>query len=159
MGSAPVYAPGVQTILAALPALLIGAVSAALGQRRRQARTDRMLDAGWLTCAIKVASGGHHGLSGRWRHVLAKVSPGQLECRGQWYRPTAIGTFTVTAVRGPARPPTPKELWTLSAQCQVVQIQTPTATLSWAVLDQQVDGALAQLGTARDAAEPGDLLP
>jgi hypothetical protein len=41
----------------------------------------------------------------------------------------------------------------------VVQIQAPAATLSWAVLDQQIDWALAQLGTARDAAEPGDLLP
>jgi hypothetical protein len=91
--------------------------------------------------------------------ILAEVSPGQVSCPGHWYRPTAIGAFTVTQVRGPARPPTRRELWALSAQCKVVQVQTPTATLSWAILDRHIDWALAPLGIARDAPDTSEILP
>jgi hypothetical protein len=145
-----------QPVVAVFAALLIGGLSAAFSQRLRRARTERQLDAGRLTCALRVTSGSQHGLSARWRHVLAKVSPGQLDCRGQWYHPTAIGDFLVIEVGGPAVPPARKELWALSAQCRIVQIHTPTATLSWAVLDRHIDRALAQLTTSDSAGVSAD---
>jgi hypothetical protein len=44
-----------------------------------------MLDAGWLTCAIKVASGGHHGLSGRWLSSTSRST-------GLWRSSARLGT-------------------------------------------------------------------
>ena len=115
------------------------------GQRLRAWRTDRTLGQGWLTCALKVTSGSAPGLSGRWRHVLARVTPGRFDCRGQWYRPGDIGSLTVTGISGSWRRPQGAEKWALSSDCRIVDVQTPTATLSWAILSRHIDGALADV--------------
>jgi hypothetical protein len=138
------YAHFMHSVLIALPGLLAGLVGA-LGGRLRRERTERALDAGWLTCALKVTSGRQQGLSGRWRHVLAGISPGSLDCRGLWYRPGQIGNLQLTGVRGPARPPARMERFALSADCRIVQVQTPTATLSWAILDRHVEWTLTRI--------------
>ncbi len=115
-------------------------------ERLRRRTADRRMSRGRLDCAFKVVSGSQGGLSRRWRHVRATVSPGQLDARGHWWRLfRALPTVSIVAVRGPARLPTSAENWSLAASCRIVELQTPTAILNWAVIGDYLAAALAQL--------------
>jgi hypothetical protein len=104
------------------------------------------MSSGRLDCAFKVVSGNQRGLSRRWRHVRATVSPGRLDARGHWWRLfRATPTVSIVAVRGPARRPTDAEKRSLAASCRIVELQTPTAIVSWAVVGDYLPAALAQL--------------
>jgi hypothetical protein len=115
-------------------------------ERLRRRTAERRMSRGRLDCAFKVVSGSQGGLSRRWRHVRATVSPGQLDARGHWWRLfRALPTVSIVAVRGPARLPASAENWSLAASCRIVELQTPTAILSWAVIGDYLPAALAQL--------------
>jgi hypothetical protein len=84
-------------------------------ERIRSWRADRRMSRGRVDCALKVISGGQRGLSARWRHGRAAVSPGRLDVRGHWWRLfRPMAPITVVAVRGPVRSPSGRELWSLS---------------------------------------------
>jgi hypothetical protein len=73
--------------------------------------------------------------------------------RGHWWRLfRPVPAVSIVAVRGPVRPPTPKEAWSLAASCRIIELQTPTAIISWAVVGDYLPAALIQLGWIRDAA-------
>jgi hypothetical protein len=119
-------------------------------------RADRRMSRGRFDCALKVISGGQRGLSQRWRHVAATAAPGRLDIRGHWWRLfRAIPPVTVVDVRGPVRPPSGQENWSLAASCRIIEIQTPTATLGWAVPGHYLPGALERL-QARSADSPSN---
>jgi hypothetical protein len=120
-------------------------------ERLRRWRADRLLCRGRVDCALRVISGGQRGLSPRWRHVTATVSSGRLELRGRWWRLfRRLAPVVVVGVRGPVRRPSGKEwFWSLASACRIVEIETPTATLGWAVPGDYLEGALEQL-QARD---------
>lgn len=120
-------------------------------ERLRRRAADRRMSRGRLDCALKVVSGGQAGLSRRWRHVRAAVSPGRLDARGHWWRLFhAIPTVSIVAVRGPVRLPAAEEKWSLAATCHIVELQTPTAIVSWAVIGDYLPGALARLQAGSD---------
>jgi hypothetical protein len=48
-------------------------------------------------------------------------------------------------VLGPGRPPSREELAWLASECRITELQTPTATLSWAVPAGDLPGALEHL--------------
>jgi hypothetical protein len=57
------------------------------------------------------------------------------------------------AVLGPARPPSAEELTGLPANYRITELQTPAATLGWAVPGRHVSWALDRLqGRPADAA-------
>jgi hypothetical protein len=115
-------------------------------RRLKRAQADRRLIGGHLECALKVIDGSHRGLSPRWGHVIATVSPGRLELRRPWWRLSRrLEPVTVVEVRGPVRPPSGKELLSLAAGCRIVEVQTPTATLGLAVLGHYLGRAIDQL--------------
>jgi hypothetical protein len=115
-------------------------------ERLRGRRADLRLSKGRVDCALKVISRSQRGLSSRWRHVSATVSPARLELRGHWWRLfRRLAPVIVVAVRGPVRRPSGKEFWSLASGCTIVEIQTPTATLECAVLGHYLRGALEQL--------------
>jgi hypothetical protein len=53
--------------------------------------------------------------------------------------------MSILAVRGPARRPTVAETRSLAGSCRIVELQTPTAIVSWAVVGDYLPAALAQL--------------
>jgi hypothetical protein len=123
----------------------------------KRRRADRRMSRGRFDCALKVISGGHRGLSQRWRHVAATAAPGRLDIRGHWWRLfRAIPPITVIDVRGPVRPPSARENWSLAGSCRIIEIQTPTATLGWAVPGHYLPGALERL-QARSADSAANL--
>jgi hypothetical protein len=119
--------------------------------RLRRRAADRRMSRGQLDCALKVLNGSQAGLSPRWRHVRAAASPGLLDARGHWWRLFhAIPTIRIVAVRGPVRPPAAEEEWWLAASCHIVELQTPTAIVSWAVIGDYLPWALARLQAGPD---------
>ena len=136
--------------------LVVERVSTVLVERIKRRRADGRMARGRVDCALKVMSGSQQGLSLRWRQVSVTVSPGRLDVRGHWWRLfRAIPLVAVVAVRSPARPATAWDNWTLAPGCRIVEIQTPTATLAWAVLGDRLPGALERLQHTMMEAQPG----
>src|SRR5262245_17090940 len=54
-------------------------------------------------------------------------------------------TISHHAVLGPARPPTAEELTELPGDCSITELQTPAATLGWAVPSRYLPRALEGL--------------
>jgi hypothetical protein len=120
-------------------------------ERLRRRAADRRMSRGRLDCALRVLSGRQAGLSSRWRHVRAVVSPGRLDARGHWWRLFhAVPTVSIVAVCSAVRRPTAEENWPLAASCHIVELQAPTAIVSWAVIADYLPGALAQLQAGWD---------
>ena len=118
------------------------------GERLRRRRSDRRLAKGHVECALQVISGSQSGLSRRWQHGVATVTPGRLEFRRHWWRAfSTCPAIDVVSIRGPARRSSNKEFWSLSPQCRITQIETPTAILGWAVLDRHLTWAIETLNS------------
>jgi len=111
-------------------------------------RADRRFrKSGRVQCGLRVIDGNQPGLSGRWRLGVASVSPRRLDFRRRWWR--VLGEcppIEVFAVHGPPRAPFGDEILKLPGS--VVQIQTPTATLEWALHDRYQSAAFARLEVA-----------
>jgi hypothetical protein len=101
--------------------------------RLTNVRADRRFrKSGRVLCGLRVIDGNQPGLSGRWRLGVASPSPGRLDFRPRWWRVRGeCSPIEVFAVHGPPRVPAGDEILKLPGT--VVQIQTPTATLEWAL--------------------------
>jgi hypothetical protein len=153
--------PGPQPILAGMDGDFIDPVdwglanAAAVGiGRMATMRADRRFRAsGRVPCGLRVIGGSQPGLSGRWRLGVASLSPRCLEFRPRWWRVLgACPPIEVLAVDGPPRAPCGDEILKLPGS--VVQVQTPTATLEWALQARYQSAACARLALAHwDPAE------
>ena len=113
------------------------------GRRLRRLRADRRLRKGRLECSLRVVSGSQDGLSPRWRHVIATVSPGRLEFRRCWPWLSGSRTINIASLHGSPRRPSNREWWlSLAPACRVIEVHTPTAVLEWAVLDHYLPWTL-----------------
>jgi hypothetical protein len=78
---------------------------------------------------------------------VASFSPGRLDFRRRWWR--VLGEcppIEVIAAHGPSRAPFGDEILNLPGS--IVQIQTPTAILEWALHDRYQSAAFARLEVA-----------
>ena len=103
---------------------------------------------GRIACSLKVISGRQQGLSSRWRNGAAAISPGRLDFTPESWPPRVTRTLTHIVVLGPGRPPSQEELRRLPGNCRITELQTPTATLAWAVPAGDLPWALEHLQTA-----------
>jgi len=123
----------------------LGDLLGPFGEDRVQRQAGHALAKGRVECSLKVISGRQQGLSSRWRRGVAAISPGRLDFTSEWWSLKATGPVTHIAVLGPARPPSVEELAWLPGDCRVTELQTPTATLGWAVPVRDLAWALEHL--------------
>jgi hypothetical protein len=136
--------------------LVVERVSGALVERLKRRRADGRMSRGNVDCALKVMNGSQRGLSRRWRQMSATVSAGRLDVRGHWWRGfRVIPPVSVVAVRSPALLAAAWDDWALAPGCLVVELQTPSATLAWAVIADRLPGALEQLQHTVMESQPG----
>jgi len=115
-------------------------VASPIGGRAR--RADRAVQQSRLECGLRVIEGHEPGLGQRWVHGVAELSPGFLRFnpRGPLRSPTTIVVRGVS--RAHQRQPHGREAWAVNAQCRIVEVQTPNATLEWAILDRHLAWAI-----------------
>jgi hypothetical protein len=122
-------------------------------ERAVQARADlRFRKSGRIPCGVRVLDGNQPGLSGRWRVGVASVSHRRLDFRRRWWR--ALGEcppIEVFAVHGPPRGRSSDEVLKLPGS--IVQVQTSTATLEWALNERYQSAVFARLEVAYWEAE------
>jgi hypothetical protein len=129
---------------------LLGPLSEHLVHRQ----TGHALARGRVECSLKVMSGRQQGLSSRWRNGTAAISPGRLDFTPQSWQFKATRPLTHIVVLGPGRPPSGEELPCLPGDFRITELQTPTATLGWAVPAGDLPWALAHLQNAPVDASP-----
>jgi hypothetical protein len=120
-------------------------LAAAVGGVARRRADRRFTEAGIVSCSLKVIGGSQDGLSSRWQQGTAAVSSARIDFRRSW-RSRAFGKcppIEVMAVCGPVRLPSADEV--LKVRGEIIQIQTPTATLEWSVHSRYRSAAIAQL--------------
>jgi hypothetical protein len=117
-------------------------------RRAADMRADRRFrKSGRVQCGLRVIDGHQPGLAGRWRVGVASFSPQRLDFRRRWWR--VLGEcppIEVFAVHGPPRAPSGDEILKLPGS--VIQIQTPTATLEWALHERYQSAVIARLEIA-----------
>jgi hypothetical protein len=112
----------------------------------------RFRKSGRIRCGLRVIDGNQPGLSGRWRVGMASFSARRLDFRRRWRR--VLGEcppIEVIAVHGPPRVLSGDEILKLPGS--VVQIQTPTATLEWALHERYQSAAVTRLKVTQCEAE------
>jgi hypothetical protein len=127
---------------------LANAAGAGVGRVANMHADRRFRKSGRVRCGLRVIDGIQPGLSGRWLVGVASFSARGLDFRRRWWR--VLGEcppIEVVAVHGPPRAPSGDEILKLPGS--VVQIQTPTATLEWALHDRYESAALARLKVAQ----------
>jgi hypothetical protein len=126
---------------------LTNAANAGIGSVTNMHADRRFRKSGRVRCGLRVIDGNQPGLSGRWQVGVASFSARRLEFRRRWWR--VLGEcppIEVGAVHGPPRAPSSDEILKLPGS--VVQIQTPTATLEWALHVRYRSAAVARLKVA-----------
>lgn len=126
---------------------LANAAGAGIGRAANMRADRRFRKSGRVKCGLRVVEGNQLGLSGRWRVGVASVSRRRLGFHRRWWR--VLGEcppIKVLAVHGPPRAPSGDEILKLPGS--VVRIQTPTATLEWALHDRCQSAAVARLEVA-----------
>jgi hypothetical protein len=118
---------------------------APLGEHLVHRRAGHALAQGRLGCSLKVMSGRQQGLSPRWRRGAVVISPGRLDFTPEQGWPRATRALTHLVVLGSARPPSIEELTWLPTDWRITEIQTPAATLGWAVPAHDLPWALGHL--------------
>ena len=122
---------------------VIGFFGAALRSRIRLAR------AGGFECALRAVPG--TGRAGRWRHVQAMATHGQLEVRvmgpgGVWLPARPASSITVLGARPePGRRTGWRTGWSVNSRLHIVTLQTPDGELELAVEGRAVQRLLALL--------------
>jgi hypothetical protein len=127
---------------------LANAAGAGIGRVAMMHADRRFRKSGRVRCGLRVIDGNQPGLSGRWRVGVASFSVRRLEFLRRWWR--VLGEcppIEVIAVHGPSRAPSGDEILKLPGS--IVQIQTPTATLEWALHVRYQSAAVAQLKVAQ----------
>jgi hypothetical protein len=123
---------------------LANAAGAGIGRVAMMHADRRVKKSGRVRCGLRVIDGNQPGLSGRWRVGVASFSVRRLEFLRRWWR--VLGEcppIEVIAVHGPSRAPSGDEILKLPGS--IVRIQTPTATLEWALHVRYQSTAVAQL--------------
>jgi hypothetical protein len=100
-------------------------------------------------CALRILSGKHAGLTTKWRHGVARISPGRIVFRpGLWQlrvaRPRTPPIdldvqFVSTAVDDPRW----RDAWSVLPTHPRAVVSTPTAELAWVVAPKHFDRAFA----------------
>lgn len=140
-------------LLVALPVLLLGVMADQVGDRW----LERKVEAGWLPGLIKATSGSQPGFPRRWRRVMAHVSPWRLDCRGRyvmWWK----GRIDVTAEPRWRDPSLTEYLRLVGRQhgfWKVIELETSTATLRWAVPAKRVAWAVSKVRGTESEGEVG----
>ena len=106
---------------------------APLGEHLVHRQAGHAFAKGRLGCSLKVMSGRQQGLSPRWRRGAVVISPGRLDFTPEQGWPRATRAITHLVVLGPSRPPSMEELTRLPTGWLITELQTPAATLGWAV--------------------------
>jgi hypothetical protein len=119
-------------------------------QRRRARRLQRV---NRLECSIRVATGTHDGLSGKWWAGVATLSPGRIHFVPfiggvRFLRRKAVEIHVDKIDVGQRRSPTGREVLWVDPGASVVRLVTPTATLEWAVLKGQLSWAVGRMSGA-----------
>jgi hypothetical protein len=132
---------------------LANAAAAGIGRMVAMRADHRFRTSGRVPCGLRVISGSQAGLSGRWRLGVASLSRRRLKFRPRWRRVRgACPPIRVLAVDGPPRAPRGDEILKLPGS--IVQVQTPTAILEWALPARYQPAACARLELAHwDPAE------
>jgi hypothetical protein len=126
---------------------LANAAGAGIGRVANMHADRRFRKSGRVRCGLRVIDGNQPGLSGRWRVGVASFSARRLDFRRRGWRVFGeCPPIEVVAVHGPPRAPFGDEILKLPGR--VVQIQTPTATLEWALHDHYQPAAVARLKVA-----------
>jgi hypothetical protein len=118
---------------------------APLGEHLVHRQAGHAITRGRLGCSLKVMSGRQLGLSPRWRHGAVVISPGRLDFTPEQPWPTATRAITHLVVLGPPRPPSMEELPWLPTDWLITELQTPAATIGWAVPARDLRWALEHL--------------
>ena len=117
--------------------------------KRRQSKLQEREE---MECGLRVISGTQPGLTGRWRHGVARVQAGNLEFLPrlggsriprpgqQWLRVDVI-----EASRAHERVAGGREQWSVNPTARIVRVRTATAELEWAVAPEQRDWALSRV--------------
>jgi hypothetical protein len=116
-----------------------------LGDHLVHRQAGHALAQGRVACSIRVMSGHQPGLSSRWRIGVAAVSPGRLDFTPQSWQLKATRPVTHIVILGAGRPPSGEELPCLPGDSRITDLQTPTATLGWAVPAGDLRWALEHL--------------
>ena len=116
-----------------------------LGEHLVHRQAGHTLASGRVECSLRVMCGRQQGLSSRWRSGVAAVSPGRLDFTPESWPPRANRLLTHVVVLGSGRPPSGEELTRLPGDCWITELQTPTATLGWAVPAGDLPWALEHL--------------
>lgn len=126
---------------------LANAARAVIGHAANLRADRRFRKSGRARCGLRVLEGNQPGLSGRWRVGVASFSARRLNFRPRWRR--VLGKcppIEVVTVNGPPRALSGNEILKLPGS--VVQVQTPTATLEWALGDRYQSAVVARLRVA-----------
>lgn len=126
---------------------LSNAAGAGIGRLASMRADRRFRKSGRVRCGLRVIDGNQAGLSGRWLVGAASFSARRLDFLRRWRR--VLGgcpPIEIVAVRGPPRAPWGNEILKLPGS--IVQIQTPTATLEWALHDRYQSAAFMMLGVS-----------
>ena len=118
---------------------------APLGEHLVHRQAGHAITGGRLGCSLKVVSGRQLGLSTRWRRGAAVISPGRLDFTPEQGWPRATRVITHLVVLGPSRPPSIEELTWLPTDWLITELQTPAATIGWAVPARDLRPALGHL--------------
>jgi len=118
---------------------------APLGEHLVHRQAGHAITQGRLGCSLKVMNGRQLGLSARWRRGAVVISPGRLDFTPEQGWPRATRAITHLVVLGPSRPPSMEELTWLPADWLITELQTPAATLGWAVPARDLRWALGHL--------------
>src|SRR5271165_812846 len=135
----------------------------AMADQAEQKWLERKVEAGKLPGLVKVTSGRQPGIPRHWRRVMAHVLPWRVDCRGSYLRWWSA-TIEVTAEHG-WRNPSPAEYLRLMVgpkygTFMVIDLETATATLKWAVPATRVEWAVGKVrGTGGDAGYDGVHVP
>ena len=138
----------------ALTLILLGAIA----DHAEHRWLERKVQAGFLPGSVKVTSGSQPGFPRRhWRRVMAHVSPWRLDCRGR-YRWWWNGSIDVTGE------PRWREAFPVALNLRfghqhgfmnVIELETATATLKWAVPETRVAWAVSTLLGTPSGGEAG----
>ena len=123
---------------------LANAARAGLGRAAIMRANRRFKKSGRVQCGLRVIEGDQPGLSSRWRVGVASFLPGRLHFLRRWR--VVLGgcpPIEVVAVHGPPRAPSGGEILKLPGS--IVQIQTSTATLEWALHERYRSAVIARL--------------
>ena len=141
-------------VAVALTLILLGAIA----DHAEDRWLERKVEAGFLPGSVKVTSGSQPGFPRRhWRRVMAHVSPWRLDCRGRylWWWNGSIDVAGEPRWREAIPFTLNLRLGHQHGLMNVIELETATATLKWAVPATRVAWAVSTVRGTRSGGESG----